>query len=73
MLGIEASRTVLISYQHFAVENLVITEHVVNHLLIQILWWCRKGNLHATSLLDLQIDIARIRSVVNSSQSEDKL
>ena len=66
---IKASRTILISHEHLAVENFVIPEHVVNQLFIQMLWGRSKRDLHATGLLDFQVDITRMVSVFQSAQN----
>lgn len=59
--------TILISHEYLAVKNFVIPEHVVNHLFIQTLWGSGKRDLHATGLLDFEVDIAMIVSVSESA------
>lgn len=66
---IKAPHTILISHEYLAVKNFVIPEHVVNHLFIQTLWGSGKRDLHATSLLDFEVDIAKIVSVSESAQN----
>lgn len=58
--------TIFISHKHFTVENLVVTQNVVDHPLIQTLRWLRESNLHATSTLDLEIDIPEHQSVIRN-------
>lgn len=50
--------TVLVSHQHFTVEDFVVAEHVVDHLLVQVLGWCLEGNLHTAGLLWFHVDVA---------------
>ena len=50
--------TVLVSYKDLTVQHLVVTEDVVQHLLIEILRRRLERDLHTASLLLFQIDIA---------------
>lgn len=49
---------VFISDKHLAVEDLVVTEDVINHLLVNVVRWRLEGNFHAASLFDLEVDIS---------------
>ena len=51
--------SVFIADKDFAVEDLVITEDVVDHLLIKMFRGCLEVNFHATSLLSLEIDVSK--------------
>lgn len=55
--------TVLISHEHFAIEHLVISQNVVQHLLIEILGRTLESDLHPTSFLDLEIDVSAMTRV----------
>lgn len=67
-VGKPEGRTVLVSHQHLAVEDLVVAENIVEDLLIQDLGWCLEGDLHAAGLFDLEIDVSVIfGSVCRSS------
>ena len=54
--------TVLVPYKDLTVQHLVVTEDVVQHLLIEILRRRLKRDLHTASLLLFQIDIAVVVS-----------
>jgi hypothetical protein len=54
-----AVHTVLVTNEHFTIQDLVVAENVVQHLLIETVLRRRcEGDFHATSLLVLQIDIS---------------
>lgn len=57
---VELRHTVLVSDQYFTVEDLVVAQDVVEHLLVQALRWRLKGDFHATSLLDFEINVSVI-------------
>lgn len=50
--------TVLVPYKDLTVQHFVVTEDVVQHLLIEILRRRLERDLHTASLLLFQIDIA---------------
>lgn len=47
--------TVFVTYKDLAVQHLIVSEYVVEHLLVQILRDSLECYLHATSFLGLQI------------------
>lgn len=49
--------TILISDKNLTIEHLVVSQNVVEHLLIEVLGRSLKGNLHAAGLLWLQVDV----------------
>ena len=54
-----AARTILVTNKYFAIQDLVIAENVVQHLLVEtVLGWCLESNLHATGLFVLQVDVS---------------
>ena len=50
-------RTVLIAHQHLAVEHLVVAEHIVDHLVVQVLRRRLEGDFHAAGFLGFEVDI----------------
>lgn len=53
-----STHTILITNKHFAIQDLVIAEDVVQHLLVEAVLGRRlEGNFHATSFFGLQVDI----------------
>ena len=57
-------RSILVADKNLAVQNLVIPQDIVKHLLIQVLGRRLKGDLHASSLFGLEIDVATIVSEI---------
>ena len=51
--------TVLIPYEHLAIQHLIVSKDVVKHLLVKILRWVLKCDLHASSFLLLEIDVSK--------------
>ena len=69
-----AERTVFVTNEHFAVQDLVIAENVVQHLLVEtVLRRCLEGDLHATGLLVLQVDIPVSSSACYSARYTSQL
>ena len=53
-----AIHTIFVTNEHFAIQDLVVAENVVQHLLIETVFGRRcEGDFHTTSLLVLQIDV----------------
>ena len=57
--GAEKLRTVFVSHEDFAIQDLVVAQDVVQHLLVKQLRRRGKCDLHAAGLLGLQIDVGR--------------
>ena len=55
----EGERAVFVPDEDFAVQHLVVSQDVVQHLLVQVLWRALEGNLHSPSLLGLEVDVSR--------------
>ena len=53
-------RGILIANEHVAVQNLVVTQDVVQHLLVKVLWRRLERDFHAASLFRLEVDIRRL-------------
>lgn len=49
--------TVFIADQNLAVQDLVVTQHVVEHLLIEVFRRSLERDLHSAGLLLFQIDV----------------
>lgn len=49
--------TIFVPNKHLTVQHLVVSEDVVEHLFIQVLWGCLECNLHSSGLLRLEIDV----------------
>lgn len=49
--------TVFISHQNLAVQDLIVTQHVVDHLLVQVLRRSLECDFHSAGLLGLQVDV----------------
>lgn len=58
---------VFVSDKYLAVENLVVAENVINHLLVYVVRWRLEGDFHAASLLDLEVDISAFFLSANKS------
>ena len=57
-IGCWPAHTVLVTNEHFTIQDLVIAEDVVQHLFVEsVLRRSLESNLHATSLLGLQVDV----------------
>ena len=52
--------TVLVTDKHFAVQDLVVFEDVVEHLLVDILGRNLEGDLHTTSCFRLEVDVSSL-------------
>lgn len=50
-------RGIFVADEDLAVQHLVVTKDVVDHLLVNVLRWCREGDLHAACFLGFEIDI----------------
>lgn len=51
-------RGILVTDEYLAVKHLVITQDVVDHLLVNVLGRCLERNLHTARLLRLQVNVA---------------
>lgn len=54
---------VFISDKNFTVENFVISENIVDHLLIDIFGWCLKRDFHAAGGFRFEIDVSGYISI----------
>ena len=53
--------TVLVTDQHFAVEQLIVAKYVVEHLLIEVFRRGLEGYFHSSGFLGFEINVASIR------------
>lgn len=49
--------TILISNKHFAIQHLVVTQYIIQHLLVKILWRILKCDFHASGFLRFQVNV----------------
>lgn len=51
-------RTVLVSHQDLAVEDLVVSQDIEDHLLVEVLGRCLEGDFHSACLFGFEVDVA---------------
>lgn len=51
-------RTVLISHQDLAVEDLVVSQDIEDDLLVEVLGRCLEGDFHSAGLFGFEVDVA---------------
>ena len=52
--------TVFVSDKDFTVKHFVVSQDVVEHFLVKVLWGGLEGDFHAACFLLLQVDVAGI-------------
>jgi len=65
--------TVFVSYQHFAVEHLVVPQDVVEHLLVEVFRRGLEGDLHAACFLHFQVDVPTPVNRVRLRKRQDQV
>lgn len=49
---------VFVADEHFAVEDLVVPQDVVDHFLVEVFGGCLEGDFHAAGGFDFEVDVA---------------
>ena len=55
---LEGWLTIFISNKYFTIQHLVVSQNIIQHLLIKVLWRILERDFHPASLLLFEINIA---------------